>query len=252
MAEKFEKFFSSHAEDYRKSKSHRESPDLGILLEMVKPISEDRCLDLATGTGFTAVSLSRLCAEVIAYDGTQEMLDQEKIVANEEGATNVKFVKGNVENLHFEKESFNIVVTRRAAHHFVHKDLFLNEAFRVLKRGGMLGIADFADPETDEADYFNQLEKLSDDSHVCAEKISVWKMLVHKAGFQDVEVVEIPDVFTYDRWLNPIKDDSETGIKCRQFIESHSAEELLKMDFDRKNMQINKHRFVLTAIKPKE
>lgn len=251
MAEKFEKFFGSHAEEYRKSKSHREGPDLSVLLENIDPTKDERCLDLATGTGFTAVSFAKRCADVVAYDGTQEMLDQAKIVAKEEGVSNVKFVKGNVEKLPFENESFNIVVTRRAAHHFVHKDLFLQEAFRVCTNGGKLGIADFADPENDDSDYFNDLERLRDNSHVKAEKISVWKSLVEKAGFVNVSVTEMPDTFSYSKWLSPVSEDSDAGRVCRKFIESHSREELLKMDFDLNTMQLTKHRFVLTATKPK-
>ena len=69
-------FFTRHAEGYAKSKGHASGPDLTALIDALDPKSFEVALDVATGTGFTAMELSRRLKSVVATDITEKMLDE--------------------------------------------------------------------------------------------------------------------------------------------------------------------------------
>ncbi len=250
MGDKYQDFFSKNSENYRNSMSHKKGKDLDILLKMINTKSTDICLDLASGTGFTAVRIAPLSKHVTAYDGTDKMLERAMDVAREEGVKNISFVVGDVEKLPFEDNSFDVVVCRRAAHHFKNKNRFLSESFRVLKPEGRFGLVDFAEPCKDNENLFNEFERLRDHSHVKAEKVSSWKEMIEREGFRNLKTEEIPDKIPFEKWLSPINPDSEEGVSCIEFVERHKEDDLQKMNFDKEKMEIIKERFVIVAIKP--
>src|SRR5208282_5869290 len=84
-------FFSKHAKAYATSKSHAEGPDLARLLEIIGPISSDFVLDLATGTGFTAMEFAIRVNTVSAIDITKEMLIQARKLSENREITNIDF-----------------------------------------------------------------------------------------------------------------------------------------------------------------
>jgi len=64
-------FFKNFAEEYSKSKSHRYGDDLTILSNL-RGEDNEVCLDIAAGTGFTTIELSKRCKRVIALDQTAQ------------------------------------------------------------------------------------------------------------------------------------------------------------------------------------
>jgi len=94
------------------------------------------------------------------------------------------------------------------------------------------------------------MEILRDHSHVRAEKISQWKVLVQKAGFNNVVTEELIESAQFLKWLYPVEENSESGIEVKKFIENLNEKELKMMDFDIQNMTLQKHRMVLIAEKP--
>ena len=102
--------------------------------------------------------------------------------------------------------SFDIVTTRRAAHHFEDAPRFLREARRVLRSGGRLGIVDMSPPEGAEA-FSNRIERLRDSSHIRAFTPAAWKSMVLKAGLHIESSKVLGEAVTFERWLYPV----ETG-----------------------------------------
>ncbi len=161
-------------------------------------------LDVATGTGFTAIALAKKVGHVTGIDVTDEMLDQATRLARVKGATNVRFELGNALKIGYPQSCFDIVTTRRATHHFKDVPLFLREARRVLRPGGRLGIVDMSPPEGAEA-FSNKIEILRDSSHVEAFTPQAWKAMVSRAGFRIVSAEVLGEPVSFEKWLYPVE-----------------------------------------------
>lgn len=246
----FKEFFSKNAGAYAQSESHRSGTDLSLLMNSMHLAGSMVALDLASGTGFTAMALAEHVSRVVAFDGTPEMLEQAKKLASEKGISNIEYSVGDVANLPFPDNSFDIVTCRRAAHHFTDKPRFLSEAFRVLKPGGKLGLVDMARPETDKDDIFNSLERIRDASHVGAEKVSSWEFMLAEAGFLLEEKNPSVELYTIRRWLSPVPMESRQGEDVLKLIESTDRMLLKAANVDYKDLTILKPRIGIIAMKP--
>lgn len=246
----FKEFFSKNADSYANSVSHRKGEDLSQLVKSLGLSGKETAIDLASGTGFTAIALSPYASKVVAYDGTEEMLEKAKNLAAEQNIGNIEFVVGDVLELPFPEATFDVITCRRAAHHFMDKKKFLSEAFRVLKRGGKMGLVDMAVPDTDGNNIFNHIEIIRDSSHIAAEKVSTWKELMEVTGFHLLEIRTSKEEYTIERWLSPVKMESAEGRELMKYIGETPEDLLLKGNINRAEGTILKERFVIIAEKP--
>ena len=145
----------------------------------------DRVLDVATGTGFTALAVASVVARVTGLDVSPGMLEQARLQAAEAGVANVEFQQGSAEAIPFSDSTFDVVTCRMAAHHFNSVPEFLAECARVLLPGGRLVIADTTvpndAPELDE--WQNRVELLRDPSHKRNYSPGEWSHALGQAGF---------------------------------------------------------------------
>lgn len=246
----FKDFFSKNAESYANSQSHKKGEDLSQLMDAIEPTSSQVAIDLASGTGFTAMELAPHVSRVVAFDGTKEMLDKAQALAVERGIKNIEFVLGDVSELPYPESTFDIITCRRAAHHFTDKKKFLSESFRVLKSGGGLGLVDMSAPESDNHNIFNNIETIRDHSHIAAEKLETWKELIQGSGFRISKVMTSIEEYTIEKWLSPVKQDSPEGEELEKYLRETPGELLLKANIDRETGTIIKERFVMIAEKP--
>ena len=144
-----------------------------------------RLLDVATGTGFTALAFAARVAEVVGVDVSDRMLDHARARAREAGRANVFFENAPAEDLPFPPSSFDVVTSRVAPHHFLSIPKFVAEAFRVLRPNGRLLVADTCTPDgAPEVDaWHNHVEVLRDPSHVRNYTPSEWREFVTAASF---------------------------------------------------------------------
>ncbi|MEM3277602.1 MAG: methyltransferase domain-containing protein, partial [Thermoplasmata archaeon] len=205
--EKVKEFFGKNADKYVKSLSHEKGGDLYRLLALLEPESSDIAADFATGTGFTAIALSRYVNKVFAIDITVEMLAEAKKLAVNNNITNIEFLNENVTCTSFKDNSLDIVVTRRAAHHFSDKQAFVLEVRRILKNGGKLGIVDMVIPESDNISFFNTLEKTRDSSHNEALKYTEWLAMLEKFDFTIDRSELFIEKMNFKDWLYPLAVD---------------------------------------------
>lgn len=243
-------FFGKYAGKYAKSDSHAKGSDLDLLLNVLDVDETKEVLDLATGTGFTAIALAKKVRHVIALDKTTEMLDEARKLAASEGLKNIDFTLGEVEEIPSKDDFFDIVTSRRAPHHFLEKNKFLREALRVLKPGGRLGISDMVSPEGDKEDSYNELERIRDPSHVRAETLSSWKTLIDDAGFASIEATAYEDRTSFEKWLYPVSTDSVEGKRCRAFLDAATPEFKKLIGFMEEDDSFIKKRAVISAKKP--
>lgn len=127
---------------------------------------DDLVLDVAAGTGHAARQLAPSVRAVIALDLTPAMLRAGQAAAAREELTNVVFMRGEATALPFLDATFDVVVSRFAAHHFADPAAVIAEKARCTRPGGAVGFVDLvADDAPAVADRQNELERLRDPSH---------------------------------------------------------------------------------------
>jgi ubiquinone/menaquinone biosynthesis C-methylase UbiE len=182
--------FGKRSAFYSTSPAHTDPQVLQRVVFLAKPQSHWNALDVGTGTGHTAFALSHHVSSVIGIDITEPMLAEAERLRTEKALNNVSFQAGNVHQLAFKDESFDLVTCRRAAHHFSDIRLAVSEMQRVLRHGGRLVIDDRSVPEDEFLDqYMNLLDTYHDESHVREYQPREWKRMLEDAGFR-VETVE--------------------------------------------------------------
>lgn len=101
-----------------------------------------KVLDVACGTGNTAIPAARLGAHVTGVDIATNLLMQARERAAEEGV-DVSFDEGDAEQLPYDAASFDAVVTMFGAMFAPRYKLVAAEMARVLKPGGLLAMANW-------------------------------------------------------------------------------------------------------------
>lgn len=242
-------FFSRHAAGYTKSQSHARGKDLGMLTELLHPGPADRLVDIAAGTGHTALHLRPLIAEAVLVDLTPAMLAEAQKLADERGLTIGTLVADAV-HVPFDAGSFTLATCRRAAHHFPDIPGFLAEAWRLLAPGGRLGIVDMTAPDA-AIGLVNRIERLRDSSHATALSPEQWRSAVESAGFQ-VEALEIErEDYDLQRWLSPVPVD-EVDLEAVEAVlrgASTAERDALAIRDETDGVHFTKSRAVLVAVR---
>lgn len=122
------------------------------ILSLLELNSADRVLDLGCGTGvLTRMIADRLDSKVggvsVGIDAAAKMI---LVAGKKRGSGNCRFEVMAAEDLSFEDQSFDAVVSSLFFHHVPLdlKEKALSESFRILRPGGRLIIADMHIPTT--------------------------------------------------------------------------------------------------------
>lgn len=99
-------------------------------------------LDIASGPGYVSVAAALRGAKTVGVDLSENM-----VALSTKSYPDLLFKVGDAEALSFEEQSFDTVLINFGVLHFPDADKALQEACRVLKRGGRLGFTAWAGPE---------------------------------------------------------------------------------------------------------
>ncbi len=226
--------FDANAVKYATSDVHRAGPSLPVLLELARPVQSDQSLDVATGTGHTALAVAPLVAKTIGIDIAPKMLEQARRLAAEQGVSNCEFVEGSAEKIPLEDGRFTLVTARHAPHHFHHASVFLSEVRRVLASHGRFVMADQISPSAEVFDWLDHWERTRDPSHFMQRTVDQWREEVTETGFRWVEDRMVPYRLEFDWWV-ATAGCSEAAIAA---LVEHAAtapapvRELLNLEFD--------------------
>lgn len=153
QAEKFAAYHMSKAEytDY--------------LIQRIGANGTEHALEVAAGTCICCRALAPFVKDITCLDLTEEMLAQGKKLAEESQIKNICFETGNAEELPYEAETFDLVITRLSLHHFVDPKKPFREMQRVLKKGGKLIVWDMEATGEPLREIDDKIEKMRDPSH---------------------------------------------------------------------------------------
>ena len=137
-------YWDSRAEGYSKvNQDELNSEQKEKWLALLQEKFPERCpeeisvLDVGTGPGFFAVILAEQGYRVTAVDYTEAMLEQAKRNAGIY-ADRICWGRMDAQNLQFEAEQFDVVVSRNLTWNLENPEQAYREWYRVLKKGGVL------------------------------------------------------------------------------------------------------------------
>ena len=208
--------FGRQASWYTVSDVHRASPGLAELLRLAAPFSGARALDIATGTGFTALAVAPRCRRVIGLDLTLGMVREARGLARERGVSNVLFCLGDAEAVPFCDQAFELVTCRFASHHFPHLARAFGEMARVVKKGGAVILEDTCAPESqDLAGIMNRWELKRDPSHIANHPPSRLHAMLEECGLtvDAATMTHVPQEFRDWAHRGGVSDDDTAALR---------------------------------------
>ena len=159
-----------------------------VALASLKP--GETVVDLGSGGGFDCFLAAKQVGNtgrVIGVDMTPDMLSRARMNAEKMAATNVEFRLGEIENLPVADNTADIIMSNCVINLSPDKSRVYREAFRILKPGGRLAIADVVATAPLPADIQQNLALVS----ACiggAATIDDTTDMLAKAGFSDIRV----------------------------------------------------------------
>ncbi|WP_247002394.1 methyltransferase domain-containing protein [Halosolutus gelatinilyticus] len=154
----------------------------------------DDVLDLGSGSGLDAFVAALRVGDggsVTGLDMTEEQLANARRLRDEAELESVSFESGYIEDLPFEDQTFDVVVSNGVINLSAEKDRVFEEANRVLKPDGRLAISDIIS-ETQMPDSIKTNADLWAACIGGAEQINEYTTMIETTGFDVVEVRENP------------------------------------------------------------
>ncbi len=112
------------------------------LCEAVDVHSGQKVLDVATGSGNTAISAARRYCDATGIDYVPELIEQAKERAGAE-RLEITFEVGDAENLPYPDASFDVVLSTVGVMFAPDQEQTASELLRVCKTGGKIGLANW-------------------------------------------------------------------------------------------------------------
>lgn len=214
--------FDRQATQYNARWASWSDESLQRLLALADPRPDWRALDIATGTGFTALALAPRVREVVGTDVSPKMLEQAERRAAEWHIENARWQAAPAEAQPFPAASFDLVTCRIAPHHFESVPAFLKETMRVLRPGGVFALGDTTVPDADPeaAAWQNAVEKERDPSHVRNLSPDAWLGFCVLAGLvvTDVDHTSGTVDIVLSEWLETAGCTGERAERVRQMF----------------------------------
>jgi SAM-dependent methyltransferase len=194
--------WTERAEAYRESASHREGPDLDLIVEWAD--GARTALDVATGGGHVARRLREAGVEVVTVDPAPGM--RPNVIAR-------------AEDLPFADSSFDVVVTRIAAHHFEDVRGAVTELARVARDLVLVEDTLYSSERHEEA------ERLRDPSHVRSYREDEWRSFLEDARLEVEEVKLVEKRHDLEDWLARTGCEGEEAERVKELLADRTTDD---------------------------
>jgi ubiquinone/menaquinone biosynthesis C-methylase UbiE len=190
-----DRYTHGHHESVLRSHTWRTAQNsAGFLLPHLK--SGDRLLDVGCGPGTITMDLAELVAPgpVVGIDRSPEVIGRAREAAEARALSNLTFAIGDVYNLDFGDDSFDVVYAHQVLQHLSDPTRALKEMRRVLRDGGWLAVRDGdygeftwsppSDGLTRWMELYHQITRRNDAEADAGRYLAEW---VESSGFDSLE-----------------------------------------------------------------
>jgi len=182
------------------------------LLDRMEIVPGDAVLDVATGTGNVALKAAAAGAQVVGLDLTPELFSTARRRAAEQEVA-IEWIEGDAEDLPFEDEAFDHVLSVFGVQFAPRHDIVAAELVRVCRPGGRIGLVNWT-PEGQIGELFSILGRYLPPPPDFASPPPLWGSEGHvRHLFGDA--LEL----TFTRGLNPWRFESPDAYVT--FMETH-------------------------------
>ena len=178
--------FTRQADAFAAAAAIRDDQALQLLVRGCAADASDESLDVACGPGLVVCAFGEVVRAATGIDLTPAMVLRGKTLAASKSLANVSFCIGDVNALPFADESFSVVTSRYAFHHFPEPMRVLREMVRVCGPNGRVAVMDMvASDDPARAERFNRMERLRDPSHVAGLTLASLRQCFLDAGLPE-------------------------------------------------------------------
>ena len=160
---------------------------------LANPQKGEVVLDLGSGGGIDVFISSKYVGEtgkVYGLDMTDEMLKLANDNKEKMGVTNSEFLKGYIEDIPLNNEIIDVVTSNCVINLCESKEDALREAYRVLKKGGRLAIADVVMLK-DIPESIKQSVEMWVGCIAGALAVKDYERILTKVGFKNIEITPV-------------------------------------------------------------
>ncbi len=164
----------------------------GGAINYAEPETGEVCVDLGSGRGTDVLRMAESVGEtgfVYGIDISDGMLEKARKNAEKFGATNVSFIRCELENLELPDQTADLVISNCTLNHAADKQTVWNEIFRILKKGGRFVISDIYSTSPIADEYRNNPAAVAECWAGSVTRPEYMQQL-EKAGFASVEIIE--------------------------------------------------------------
>ena len=184
---------------------------------LCKMNEESIALDVCCGSGVVGASFRGKVKKVIGLDLTPEMVNLAKQRLDE-------VHQGNVYNIPFPDNAFDLVCTREVLHLLPYPERPVSEIFRVLKPGGQFIVGQILPFGEDDAAWMYRVFKKKQPLIFNMFQEEDFRRLLHSPGFIDMEMMEMNVWESIDVWINSYETTSIHRHEIRELFRTAPAE----------------------------
>lgn len=214
--------FDLNSDQYMNSLIHQNCFSIQTLKKAVTFKEKPVVADVGSGPGHCSFALAEPGASFTGIDPSTKMLENYR-TRLEPIVKDIQTVTAFAESIPLPEGTFDLVISRLAAHHFHAPREALFEMTRIAKKGGYIVIVDLVGFENPDHDHFNhQLELLHDPTHVRSYPIKKWETWFREAGltvkFIAPRVKEAPVGLPLKAWCTIAQTPLENQYQIRKML----------------------------------